>query len=273
VHENKIINGNTLPPYNGISTIQLKSFINKVYVDLLSREANNKELDAATNLIKNANYSIAIRDSFVSSIINTQEFYTQLFIKTSGSVLNATSKKEVIDQVNFYNYLIGFNLQNKDTVSANALRVEVKKLENLRDADSLYALKQININEFYRRFILNYFYDEINMGSENYVKACFENLFYRLPTTYELSQGEGMVDGLNSKILFLQSGSSKGDFATIVTHCTAFNQGLITTAFVNYLLRKPNDTELSQYLISLSNNNDYTQLIKSILISKEYAGF
>ncbi|MFM2047489.1 MAG: hypothetical protein RI955_35 [Bacteroidota bacterium] len=273
VHENHVIAGNLLPYYNGVSTIKIQSYINKVYVDLLGREANSKELYDATIALINGNLSDGSRDTMVNGLINTKDFYVQLFLKTSGNMLNSTGKQDVLDQINFYTYLYGFNLQNHDTVSANALLVENDKLIKLSTTDSLLMINAIDINEFYRRFIFNYFYDEINMGAENYVKASFENLFYRLPTTAELTQSEAMINGLTNGTLFLQSGSSKGDFAYIVTHCNAFYEGLITTAYANYLLRKPTDVELNSNLASLSASKNYIALIKSILKSKEYANF
>ncbi|MFM2226340.1 MAG: hypothetical protein RJA07_2542 [Bacteroidota bacterium] len=273
VHQNHIITGNLLPYYNGVSTIKIQSYINKVYVDLLGREANSIELHNATMILINSNLSDGSRDTMVANLINTKDFYVQLFLKTSGNMLNSTGKQDVLDQINFYNYLYQFNLQNHDTVSANGLLVENDKLIKLSTADSLLKINAIDINEFYRRFIFNYFYDEINMGAENYVKASFENLYYRLPTTAELTQSEAMINGLTNGTLFLQSGSSKGDFAYIATHCNAFYEGLITTAYANYLLRKPTDIELNTNLTTLSASKNYTALIKSILKSKEYAGF
>jgi hypothetical protein len=273
VHENHVISGNLLPYYNGVSTIKIQSYINKIYVDVLGREADNAELIQATTYLTGHNLSDGSRDTLINNLLITTEFYTQLFLKTSGNMLNSTGKQDVLDQINFYTYLVSFNLQNQDTVSANALLVEIDKMQKLAVADSLLKINAIDINEFYRRFIHNYFFDEINMGAENYVKASFENLFYRLPTTNELNQGVGMINGLNPMILFLQSGNSKGDFAHIVTHCNAFYEGLITTAYTNYLLRKPTDTELSGHLTNLAATKNYVALIKSILKSKEYAGF
>jgi hypothetical protein len=268
VHENHVIVGNLLPYYNGVSTIKIQSYINKIYVDVLGKEADNNDLIQSTIFLTTHNLSDESRDTLINNLLITDEFYTQLFLKTSGNMLNSTGKQDVIDQINFYTYLVSFNLQNQDTVSANALLIEVDKLQQLATADSLLKNNTIDINEFYRRFIYNYFYDEINMGAENYVKASFENLFYRLPTSYELNQGIGMINGLNPMILFLQSGNCKGDFANIVTHCDAFYEGLITTAYTNYLLRKPTDTELNYHLTQLSVTKNYIGLIKSILKSK-----
>ncbi len=273
VHENHVISGNQIPPYNSISTIQVHAYINRVYVDVLGREADSLELVNATNLLKNANYTATSRDSMISHVMNTKDFYTQLFIKTSAVVLNAISKQDITDQINQDIYVQQLSVMTHDTVTANALAVELDALKKLYVTDSLYHLKQIDINEFYRRFIYNYFYDQINMGTHNFVVASFQNLFHRLPTTNEDAQSEAMVNGLSSNTLFLQNGNSKGDYVNIVTHCTNFYEGLISTAYLNYLLRKPTDTEVNTYVKQLSQTKDYLSLIKTIMKTSEYAGF
>jgi hypothetical protein len=244
-----------------------------LYVDLIGREPTSIELNNSLVALTSKNLSLGSRDTLIEGLMSSNEFFIQMFLKTSGNMLNSTDKQSIADQINFFTYLYNFNLQNLDTVSANALLVQNENLVKLYQADSLYKIKQIDISEFYRRFIMNYFYDEINMGAENYVKACFENLFYRLPTTNELNQGVGMVNGLNPNILFLQSGNSKGDFAYIVTHCNQFYEGLITTTYTNYLLRKPSDVEINATIQKLSINKDYLGFLKSIVNSKEYSGF
>ena len=273
VHENHVVSGNQIPNYSGVSTIQVKAYVNRVYVDLLGREADSLELVKATNIIKSGNYNDKSRDSMISLAMNNAQFYPQIFIKTSAVILNSTSKQDIADQINFDNYIRQQSLQTHDTITYNALSLELDALNKLYTVDSMYRLKQIDINEFYRRFIYNYFYDQINMGTQNFVKACFENLFHRNASVNEESNSENMANGFGSYTLFLKTGNCKGDFANIVTHSTEFYQGLIVTAYQNYLLRKPTDQEINSMVTSLSQNKDYLSVVKSIMKTTEYAGF
>ncbi len=273
VHENHVVSGNQIPNYSGVSTIQVNAYVNRVYVDLLGREADSMELVKAVNLIKNGNYNNKSRDSMISLAMNNAQFYPQFFIKTSAVILNSTSKLDILGQINQDVYVQQLSLQMHDTITYNALVVELDGLNKLYNVDSMYHLKQIDINEFYRRFIYNYFYDQINMGTQNFVKACFENLFHRNASVNEESNSESMVNGFGSYTLFLQTGNCKGDFANIVTHSTEFYQGLIVTAYQNYLLRKPTDNEINSMVTSLSQNKDYLAVVKSIMKTSEYAGF
>ena len=54
-------------------------------------------------------------------------------------------------------------------------------------------------------------YDEINMGTENFVVSIFQNFFHRYPTAAELYSASNMVDG-NQSTIFNTNGSSKKDF-------------------------------------------------------------
>jgi hypothetical protein len=273
VHENHVVSGNTIPNYSGVSTIQVHAYLNRIYIDLLGREADSAELVAKTNYLITNNFSANARDTIISQAIKDIQFFPQFFIKTSSVVLNSTSKNDVYNEIIQYQYFETFDLQNHDTISANNDVVELDKLNKLYQSDSLLHLNQIDISEFYRRFIYNYFYDQINMGTENYVKSCFENLFHRDPTSAELSTSENMVNGMSSYTLFLQTGNCKGDFANITTHCTEFYQGLIITAYQNYLQRKPTDAEINSLINPLAQSKNYWNVMKTIMKTSEYAGF
>ncbi|MDZ7847129.1 MAG: hypothetical protein U5L96_10360 [Owenweeksia sp.] len=57
--------------------------------------------------------------------------------------------------------------------------------------------------ELHRRIIDNPYYDDINMGTENFVVATYQNFLFRYPTGVELEEAKKMVDGFPGS-LFLQ---------------------------------------------------------------------
>ena len=75
VHENHVVSGNQIPNYAGVSTIQVNAYVNRVYVDLLGREADSTELVKANNIIKSGNYNDAARDSVINTVIKNAQFY------------------------------------------------------------------------------------------------------------------------------------------------------------------------------------------------------
>ena len=55
------------------------------------------------------------------------------------------------------------------TQNPKALIEEMDRLEKLIEAKNKYKNNLISINEFIRRLMMNNIYDEINMGTENFV--------------------------------------------------------------------------------------------------------
>ena len=144
--------------------------------------------------------------------------------------------------------------------------------QDLQEAGRDLYSDSINLNQFYYRLINNSVYDEINMGSENFVKSCFENLLHRFPTTTELDNAIEMVDG-NPSALFLTEGNSKGDFINIITATTPFYEGVVIDAYQRFLQREPNSTEILSETDSIESSASLQILHKIILKKEEYAGF
>jgi hypothetical protein len=274
VHENLIVpvDHGTLP--TSISTVDLEAYINKLYVDLLGREPLAAELSAAVSDFRSTSTTVLAKENLVNQLMLSHTFFEQLFIKTSNNVLNGTSKLEIAQQGAQFQSLYQSSLANNDQVGANYMLSEYNRVVDLYHSDSLYRIGNLSINQFYARFLNNYFYDQINMGSENFVKACFENLFHRAATANELAAGKTMVDGFNAATLFGQSGTGKGDFIQIVAYSNDFYEGMIRGAYLNFLLREPSATEIHTLQDQLAaHNHDYLFLLKTILASQNYAGF
>ncbi len=272
LHMNHVDSLNHIPPYSGVSTLICQNYVNKLYVDLLSREPSETELNQAVSALRSGNYDTTAKRALINSLVGTRSFYQNLFIKSSNRILNSISKSDIQDEINFEAYLISYYTTLNDFITVNALIVQSNNLKKLYESDSLLQLGQININQYYYRFLYNNFYDQINMGSENFVKATFQDLFFRQPTDAEKNAGVQMVDG-GSAIVLSAAGSSKGDFVTIATNSNSFYEGMITEAYLTYLLRKPTDQEVNNRIQGFAVSRDYIKLISDILISQEYAGF
>jgi hypothetical protein len=142
----------------------------------------------------------------------------------------------------------------------------------LKDADSLYKNNLISINKFYSTFCDNSFYDDINMGSLNFVQSCFEGYFLRSASSTETTNGVKMVDG-ESKIILLKNGNSKDDFIRIITETDEFYQGLVIDNYRGFLSRNPTSYESYKATFDFKNSSDLAEMQKSILKTDEYAGF
>lgn len=272
IHENLYVSGNVAPPYNGVTTIQVSTYVNKIYIDLLGEEPSETQLNADVAFLEANNLSDSARQVVIENVMADAAYYDRLWIITSTEMLEGVSPDELDSEILTYQYISDLLYQQGDTVNAQIVDYLIIQMNNLDNAGTDYASGTIGVNEFYKRFIFNLIYDEINMGSENFAVACFENLFNRYPTVNELSSSVTMVDGFPA-ILLLQDGSSKEDFIGIVTNTSEFYEGLVSDNYLSLLLREPTSTEMTTEATMFEQSGDLQTLQKNIIKTDEYAGF
>ena len=130
---------------------------------------------------------------------------------------------------------------------------------------------QANVVDIHHRCVNNVLYDELNMGSFNYVVSIYQNFLHRYPTEYELENGIIMVDGEQS-ICFEQNGDSKNDFNSLFFDHNGYYEGQIVSVYNKLLFRDPTTLEISQLIQSFKTNKDYQELQKTLLITDEFLG-
>lgn len=271
-HENLIVDGNVAPPYSGISTTQIKVYVNKLHIDLLGIQANDTDLNNYAAYLKQKELSEASRDSVIDVLLAKDEFYDRLYTTMCARLLESISRYEIQQEATTYDYIAQQMYIAGDTMTAQYAEYVRDKLITLSHCDSLYQAGTITLNEFYATFCDNIIYDEINMGSLNFVIACFENYLFRSPTQAEQTNGVEMVDG-QSRPLLHSDGNSKLDFVNIVMSSNEFYEGLVIENYTSYLSRQPNSYEMFAGTQLVKTGNDLKGLKKSILHSDEYAGF
>ena len=129
----------------------------------------------------------------------------------------------------------------------------------------------ISFNDVHKRCVFNPFYDQINMGTENFVVSMFQNFFYRYPTTSELLTSSDMVNG-NQEILFFKIGQSKEDFINYFLESDEYHEGQIRLAFLRFIFREPTNIEATSMAGLYKADLDHKAMQKRILISGEYVG-
>ena len=175
-------------------------------------------------------------------------------------------------EITYYIYL--FNILLTDPAYEQVYDViehEIERLDSLQRVPSDLVNHIINIEYLHRRCVNNYFYDQINMGSENFVVSCFQHFQNRYPTQNELTEGKKMVDGVPA-ILFLESGQSKDDFIDIFFTSKDYFEGLAINLYQRFLLRDPSSIEMGNAATAFTNTHDYIQMQKDILATNEYIG-
>ncbi|MEX0810770.1 MAG: hypothetical protein WD048_01050 [Chitinophagales bacterium] len=272
VYEDLILKGNPVPSYSGVTGLQIKNYINKTKIDLLGEQPTEAEFSQWMDFLIEEELSDSSRAVMAANFMGDMRYYDRFFEWNSANMLEAINYAIIDTQISELEYVIYLQYANGDTLEAQLLEKENIKLQLLRDAAAELRNENIDVSEFYTRMVNNDFYDEINMGTENFVIATFENLAGRLPTQYELQNGKAMVDG-DLAILFLENGNTKDDFMEIFMHSEAFYQGIVQLQFDFLLARNANASELETLLPILKDQGDIRPVQTFILSTDEYAGF
>jgi len=265
--EEVIITGNTPPPDLTIQQDRLENFINKSYISLLGRQPLAQELSAGKSVLEQGGFSKASRKNVLEDILTKQDFYRREFEITRNDILNGIDEGTVTEQILVFEFL----LTNPDFAQFHPLLIaELVRLNELRNMFSLSNTGSPEVKEIHRVCINNNFYDDLNMGSLNFVIATFQQFFLRNPTQFEQTEGVKMVDGFPG-IILLQSGESKSDYISIFLNSNDYYEGQVKLAFSRFFFRQPNSEEMSYYKLLYKQNGDYKLFLSTLLSNDEYA--
>lgn len=266
--EQIVVLGNEAPPDYTIPNSTKESYINKVYISLLGREPDSAEFATSFTILNQNNLSVANRKQFLDSVLAAPVYNDRLYQIARTDLLNDLDTNDIT----FYIYV--FQVFLADTANKPfwpQITYEMNRLDTLKRVSADLSSGSIDIIEVHRRCVNNFFYDQINMGTENFVVSMFQNFLFRYPTTAELSESKTMVDGQNA-VLFFKIGRSKNEFINIFLSSNNYFEGQVRTLFVRYLFREPSSAELSSYMVKYKNSKDYKDLQKDILSLNEYVG-
>jgi hypothetical protein len=267
-HDEEVIPDNIAPPDQTVENVTISNYVNRVYVSVLGREASSSEKTSGFDVLRQNNLSMTGRSQFLDQVFASPDYQPHLYDFARTELLNN------LDTADITLYLFIFNLYLTDTTYQlywDIFNYEVVRLDSLQRVPGDLANGVLDITHLHRRCVNNYFYDQINMGTENFVVSCFQHFLNRYPTENELSASKAMVDGTPA-ILFLQSGQTKNDFINIFFSSTDYHEGLAVNLYKRYLLRNPTSIEMGNAAEAFNNTRDYVQMQKDILSTNEYIG-
>lgn len=266
--EEVTIPNNSSPTDATITELTKKNYVNKVYISVLGREPSSTELATDLSVLNSGNFSATKRNLFLENVLAKSGYAFRNWIIASNELLNGNDTAEVRQFILIYTSLLSnTTYQNLWPV----IEVEIHKLKLVYSIPGALEGDSLDIIGMHKRAVFNYFYDQINMGTSNFVTATFQNFLYRYPSDAELSNSINMVDGFNAS-LFFQTGNSKQDFMDIFFNSDNYFEGQVRALFLRYLFRQPNSAEMASFSISYKANHDYKALQKRILSLDEYIG-
>jgi hypothetical protein len=260
------ITGNQPPPDVYVSPIVKESYVNRLHITLLGRKADSLEFQAGLALLGPGAVSQASREALVTQITATTDYKINLFDIAIKELLQDADTASMRNDRDRYAGYLGDTAYMDDW---NTYQRWVDQLDAVLNAPDDLASGLIGYNELNARAVNNTFYDEINMGTENFVVSIFQNFLFRYPSDNELASISTMVDGSES-VAFLVAGSTKEEFVQIFFQSDDYYEGRVRDLFLKYLLREPSTSETYTLATQFNNDQDYAALQKKILASVEF---
>ena len=262
------IDGNTAPPDGTIPNVVKENYVNKAYISILGRKPSATELSAGESILSQNNLSIADRGQMLDDILAKPGYNQRLYDISVSTLLNNIDTADISNNI----YLFALLLTDSNYIAYwPQLQIEKTKLELLKASVADLNAGTITVIGLQKRCINNYFYDQLNMGTENFVVSMFQNFLYRYPTDDELAHAKNMVDGFED-VIFLQTGYTRDDFITIFFGANNYFEGQVRDLYLRYLFREPTSVEMSSNATTYKNSLNYKQLQKDILSRDEYIG-
>jgi hypothetical protein len=266
--ETNVVPNNVPPPDHTIDSATIVIYLNKTYINMLGRKPVGAEQSTAMGLLRAHNFSVADRQSFVQTLFSKPEYNRTLFINADNQYLNNFDSAEIVAQIQQFQY---FLTQSSYSAYWGDFNYEIGRLDTLQNAINMMNAGQMDYRAMLRCIVNNYGYDQVNMGTQNFVVSTFQNFLFRYPTASELTNGENMVNSTTAEV-FLVVGQSKADYINIFFNSDDYIQGQVQLIFQNYLFRKPTSAEFAFYANIYKSTNDYKQLQLAVFSLDEYAG-
>jgi hypothetical protein len=280
----ELVPDNNAPYYDGIPTVKVQNYVNRLYIDLIGREPLDTEMIADVATLRAENLSMESRDLLITKLQTDTNYisgdssyfvayYQRLYNLFKFRLLEGASDAEIDVYMGLSQNDIFSDSLNGDSLGMQRAKLEVAKYQRVKAIPFELRSGVIDIRIAYARLLNNGVYDFINMNSFNFVRASFNDLFGRYPTQNEFDNSFAMVDANESRLVLGQPGQNKGDFINILVNSTEFKEGLIRWAYKTFMARDATTAEVNALMQDFNTTLNFPNMQKEILKTDEYANF
>lgn len=279
-----VVPGNNAPYYDDVPKVVLQNYINRLFIDLIGREALDTEMELEESNLRANGISIASREQLIIKLQTDNTFivgdssykyayYNRFYELCKARVLEAASNDLIAEEAGIASYAATLDSLNGDSLLFELSKQRMNNLLMVMACENDYRMDSIEIKDVFARMLHNGVYDQINMNTFNFLNASFNDLFFRFPTNNEFNAGYNMVEYNTADILFGKSASNKGEYLQILVNSEEFYEGIIHWMYKNLLAREPSTQETYNLMQTFFNDHDVQKVQLHIMKSDEYANF
>ncbi|MBI1267413.1 MAG: hypothetical protein GC193_08295 [Cryomorphaceae bacterium] len=282
--EEVVFENNDIPEYDGIPTLLVQNYVNRLFIDLIGREPLDTEMNAEVAALETAGLSFTARTDLANRLIYSTNYlagdssynyayHVKLYENAKARLLEGASDAYIYSE-----YGIFRNAAVNDSAGGNFTGYELNMAQANRLLDIIYSreelrMGEIDIDEMFRRMMYNSIYDQINMNSFNFVNATFNDLYYRFPTQSEFEHAYNIIEFNQPAELFGNIIQNKTEYLETLTQNQEYFEGMIQWAYQSLLSRDAQTSEVFQLSGTFMSDKNFQTVQLKILISDEYAGF
>lgn len=267
---------NPIPPNNTISTLTVEQYINRCFVDMLGRGATEEELNTFVATLESDNFSVASRKSFIAHLQSTdglqQQYHNKVYLDMKARYLDGINEDEIQQEANFWFYQAAQVNLLGDALAYDVLMGEYTKIFTIKNLPTSWESASIDYAACAKSMMFNSLYDDLNMGTFNFVYASFDQNFYRHPTNEEYNLLYAPIEYNGPGMFFQQNVFNKSQMLDVMINSTEFKEGLVRWFYRSYFIRDPNPEEVIEGIDYWSSQNDFNLFLQKILSDDEYAG-
>ncbi len=279
-----VIEDNNPPPYDGIPTILVENYVNRLYIDVLGREPTDVEMQAETEMLKSAGLQQNARYSLIHKLQNDKgyregdssffiAYHHRLYELWKGVFIEGASNEDLEQEIGIAEYALLL-----DSLSGNIQGVEinrsiVKKYKAIIVSEIDFREGRIGVPQVYERMLNNSLYDKINMNTFNFIRASFQDVMRRYPTEAEYNNCYNPIEYNTSGSLFGISCTNKDEYIAILTGSRECEESIIRWTYSSLLAREAKTAEVYKAIQDFHTTKNYQKVQADVLVTDEYAGF
>jgi hypothetical protein len=282
--ENIQIANNQPPNYKGVSTLRIENYVQRLFIDLLGREATDIERTSFTKQLKEAELHDSCRNRLVNLLLldtsyragdssYRHAFAQRIYDISKARFLEGASDPDIAQFIGNLNFAITVSRLNGDSIGVYLYIDARSKYLNLLNSSSEFRSQKNDYRNMCAVMMNNSIYDGINMNSFNFVNAVFDNCLMRKPTKDEFDRSYLIIEKNIPGQIFNIVAANKDEFCDAIVNSDAFHEAQIRWFYYVLLQREATTAEVSQLFFEFQKNHQIETVINSIVKSDEYAQF
>ncbi|NBX65092.1 MAG: hypothetical protein EBT66_09145 [Bacteroidetes bacterium] len=282
--ENIEVKDNQPPNYKGVSTLRIENYVQRMFIDLLGREATDAERISFTNQLKLAELHDSCRQRLASLLMfdttyrsgdssYRHAFAQRIYDISKARFLEGASDPSIAQFIGNLDFAITIARLNGDSIGVYLYTDAKNKYFDVLNSRFVFRKRIKDYRNICAVMMNNSIYDGINMNSFNYINAVFDNCLLRKPTQDEFDRSYTIIEKNAPAAIFSRWASNKNEYCDAVVNSDAFHEAQIRWFYYVLLQREATTAEVSALFFSFYQTHQIEKVIQKVITGDEYAQF